>query len=425
MTSPLLWIPGIAILCAHATLAQSTGSTFCTTSSNSTGFATTLSGSFGSGNGSDLHLEVSQGVPGEIAYVLVGNEATPGVIVGGNQFCLLGTATARFYRYNQAGTSSNSVGIFDASGVLQNISGTSTVGSGFDVPSTVPGGTPIAITAGSTWHFQAWHRDTPVGPGASNFSNGLSVSFTFHPTPIPGMSFIPAGTFQMGSDTQQYVPPYFAGSEASPVHDVTHSQAFWMGQREVTQFEYQTIMGVNPSFFLGSDHPVENVSWLEASAYCEILTANEIAAGNLPAGFEYRLPTEAEWEYACRAGSTTEFYTGPDLFCTDAHIQYSAHAVGSCLIDSTTPVASFPSNGFGLYDMHGNVSEWCLDNFEPYGPDALTDPFVSGGNYKVHRGGGWFSASIDSRSAFRHANGPWGTSWNVGFRVVLGRVLTP
>ena len=425
MLHPLQWIPGLALLCASTTFAQNVGSTFCTTSPNSTGFATALSGSLGTGVGSDLHLEVSQGVPGEIGYILVGNEATPGVIVGGNPFCLLGTATARFYRYNLAGTDSNSIGIFDAAGVLQSLSGTSTAGSGFDVPSTVPGGSPIAIAAGSTWHFQAWHRDTPAGPGASNFSNGLSVSFAFDPTPISGMVLIQAGTFQMGSDIPQYIAPYFAGSESSPAHFVVHSDGFWIGEKEVTQVEYQALMGVNPSYFPGSDLPVENVSWLEASAYCEILTANEAAAGNLPAGFEYRLPTEAEWEYACRAGTTTEFSTGADLFCTDAHIQYSTHAVGSCLIDSTAPVGSFQPNGLGLFDMHGNVSEWCLDQFAPYGPNALTDPFVTGGSYKVIRGGGWFSSSIDSRSAYRHANGPWGTSWNVGFRVVLGRTLNP
>ncbi|MCA9000357.1 MAG: hypothetical protein KDB61_00440 [Planctomycetes bacterium] len=154
--------------------------TFCDpANANSTGNSTVLSGSWGTGIGSDLHLEMTGGVPGQLAYMLVGNEATSGFAIPGanGPLCLVGTSTAQFFRYNVAGTPMNSIGGFDATGTWINVSGTSTTGFGFDVPSTIPDTTPITILAGDTWHFQGWYRDTPAGAGQSNFSNGLSVTF--------------------------------------------------------------------------------------------------------------------------------------------------------------------------------------------------------------------------------------------------------
>lgn len=162
-----------------------TGVTFCDPANlNSTGASTTLSGYFLTGSGigggmSDLHLECVNGVPSELGYFLVGAASDePGVAISNGTLCL---STASFYRYNVAGTTSNSVGLFNAAGVLENFAGTSSVGpvgmeTGFDVPDAVAG-TVQTITAGSTWHFQVWHRDTPAGVGSSNFSNGLSVTF--------------------------------------------------------------------------------------------------------------------------------------------------------------------------------------------------------------------------------------------------------
>ncbi len=161
------------------------GTAFCDPASiNSTGSSTSLSGSFLTGGGiaggmSDLHLECSDGVPNELGYFLTGSTASdPGFSVSNGYLCLAG---GPFYRYNVAGTTSNSVGVFNAAGVLQNFAGTSTVGlpgmeTGFDVPDSVAGSVQL-ITAGSTWHFQVWHRDTPAGSGTSNLSNGLSVTF--------------------------------------------------------------------------------------------------------------------------------------------------------------------------------------------------------------------------------------------------------
>ncbi len=155
-----------------------TGVTFCDPGSvNSTGASAVLSGAFGTGTGSDLHLNVTSGVPGQLAYILVGNEVTNGVVISNGLFCLVGTSTSQFFRYNVAGTDMNSIGGFDASGMMINASGTSTTGFGFDVPSTIPAILPITIMAGDTWNFQCWYRDTPSGVGSSNFSNGLSVTF--------------------------------------------------------------------------------------------------------------------------------------------------------------------------------------------------------------------------------------------------------
>ncbi len=158
--------------------ATNAGFTFCDPgNNNSTGASAVLAGYFGTGIGSDLHLDVTSGAPGQLAYILVGNEATSGIAISDGLFCLVGTATAQFFRYNVAGTDMNSIGGFDASGMMINAVGTSTTGFGFDVPSMIPGTVPITIMAGDTWHFQGWYRDTPSGTGHSNFTNGLSVTF--------------------------------------------------------------------------------------------------------------------------------------------------------------------------------------------------------------------------------------------------------
>ncbi len=159
----------------------SVGVPFCSPADvNSSGLSTQLTGSWITGGGisggmSDLHLEATDGVSGELGYFLVGSSfADPGIPVSNGHLCI---ASGPFYRYNVAGTSSNSVGVFDAAGVLQNFASTSSVGSGFDVPEALFGSTVMVIVSGSTWNFQAWHRDTPAAAGSSNFSNGLSVTF--------------------------------------------------------------------------------------------------------------------------------------------------------------------------------------------------------------------------------------------------------
>jgi formylglycine-generating enzyme required for sulfatase activity len=206
---------------------------------------------------------------------------------------------------------------------------------------------------------------------------------------------------------------------------VTLSYTFWMGEKEVTQAQYQALMGTNPSNFPGANNPVETVTWNNAVAYCAALTTQQAALGNVPAGYQYRLPTEAEWEYACRAGTTTEFNTGAALFCNDAKFSYSHHSNSSCNSSSHMPVGSYAPNAWGLYDMHGNVWEWCLDSVANYPAGAVTDPFVTGGPYRVIRGGSWGNDSCSCRSALRDYGSPGVTFSVIGFRVVLAPVLVP
>ena len=419
-------LPAIALTFASGVLAQSVGLPFCSPSNNSTGSPTSLAGTTRHGIGSHLHLEVTGGVPGEIGYFLAGNEKTAGVAVGNGMLCLVGTGTSALYRYNAAGSSSSSFGLFDSAGVLQNLVGTSTSGTGFDVPDTIPGSAPIAIMSGDTWHFQFWHRDTPAAQGTSNLSNGLSITFPLATgaAPIPDMVQIPAGSFSMGSNAPS-TAPYYNDSNQQPVHQVTISETFWMSATEVTQAEFQALMGVNPSYFSGPNMPVEKITWTTARAYTTALTAQEQAAGRLPTGKEYRLPTEAEWEYACRAGTTTEFNLGTELPCEDAQIGYSFYSNSSCGLPSPAEVGSFEPNAFGLYDMHGNVWEWCLDSFADYTSASQTDPFVTIGTLRTVRSGCWFGNSSVTRSAYRGGRDPNTIGGSIGIRVVLGSILAP
>jgi formylglycine-generating enzyme required for sulfatase activity len=283
----------------------------------------------------------------------------------------------------------------------------------------------VAVQPGETWNFQCWHRDAVSGIATSNFSDGLGVLFNSGGSPIPGMVPIPAGTFSMGSNAPSGLP-YYGSANEQPVHQVTISSLFWMSQHEVTQAEYQALIGTNPAYHSGATRPVEVVSWHDARAYCAALTGQQ--AGNLPPGYEYRLPTEAEWEYACRAGTTTEFHGGPDLFCDHARFYNSYHATPPQVCPSpsaTEPVGSYAPNAFGLYDMHGNVREWCLDSYALYSSTAITDPFVTGGLYRVFRGGCWNDNSAFCRSAIRNDYNSGYAIGYIGFRVVLAPILVP
>jgi formylglycine-generating enzyme required for sulfatase activity len=244
-------------------------------------------------------------------------------------------------------------------------------------------------------------------------------------TEIPGMSTIQPGTFLMGSNAASQAP-YFGTVFEKPQHPVSLSDCYWIGQQEVTQAQYQALMGVNPSFYLGADRPVEQVNWFDAQAYCAALTAQASALGTLPAGYEYRLPTEAEWEYACRAGTTTEFNLGSSLTCSQAKFGFSNHSNSSCNSTGTVPVGSYAPNAWVLYDMHGNVWEWCLDSFTFYTAGAATDPFFTGGALRVVRGGFLISESHECRSAKRLDVDPnFAQGFGIGFRVVLAPMLAP
>jgi formylglycine-generating enzyme required for sulfatase activity len=240
---------------------------------------------------------------------------------------------------------------------------------------------------------------------AKTLTNGVGMPFVL----------VPAGGFQMGSPPDE---PGHRGNEG-PVHEVVIGRAFYLGVRPVTQFEYLSVTGRNPAKFTagnggGPDHPVENVSWDDAAAFCRLLTdrATEREAGRV-----YRLPTEAEWEYACRAGTGTAFGHGDGL---TPDLGNFAEAVGR-----TTPAGRYPPNSWGLQDTHGTVWEWCADWYgEAYNRDApLRDPGgPPAGKYRVLRGGSWRNGADRCRAAYRNALAPYQRDPATGFRVVL---LTP
>jgi formylglycine-generating enzyme required for sulfatase activity len=201
-----------------------------------------------------------------------------------------------------------------------------------------------------------------------------------------------------------------------------------MGKYPLTQKQYQAIMGYNPSDFKGdsstsltNQRPVEEVSWNDAVKFCQRLSQKT--------GKTYRLPSEAEWEYACRAGTTTPFYFGenitPDLVNYNGNYPYGSAPKG-IYREQTTDVGSFPPNAFGLYDMHGNVWEWCLDNRVDNYNNAPTDgsAVTSQSGRKVLRGGSWFGSPRGCRSAFRGDDDPEGSSHYQGFRLVVAGART-
>jgi formylglycine-generating enzyme required for sulfatase activity len=279
------------------------------------------------------------------------------------------------------------------------------------------------FTTGQVFHAQGWFRD-PGAPKQTNLSNALRFVLGGCSVPASGLVPISAGTFVMGSDAASG-PPYFGNSSTQPVHQVTISYCFWMGATEVTQAQYAALMGTNPSNFPGANRPVERVRWFDAQAYCAALSAQQGALGNVPPGYQYRLPTEAEWEYACRAGTASEFNVGSGLLCNQANFAYSFHSDSSCNSSSTAPVGGYAPNAWGLYDMHGSVEEWCVDSHAAYSAGAVTDPLVTGGPNRIIRGGSWSDGSYYCRSAYRNSASPSMSSSVYGFRVVLAPTLVP
>lgn len=278
---------------------------------------------------------------------------------------------------------------------------------------------------GVAWDLQS--IDLAVGSGVLSLAdNELAIVLSGAPPANLNMVAIPAGTFLMGSPEPLSVPPYVNQAVSQPVHAVVITRPFWVGKFEVTQAQYQALMGSNPSLFPGPQRPVDRITWFDAVAYCQSLTAQEQAAGRLPSGYVYRLPTEAEWEYCCRAGTTTEFHYGPALVCGQASFWSSEHTNSLCGTSSTVAVGSFAPNAWGLHDMHGNVAEWCLDSWDGsanYPAGLVSDPWVTDGPGRVLRGGSWGSISNYCRSAERNGSDPGFVRSNYGFRVVCAPVV--
>lgn len=234
-------------------------------------------------------------------------------------------------------------------------------------------------------------------------------------TPI-NMVWLKPGSFLMGSPDDD--PDHF--DIETPQTRVTFENGFWIGRDEVTQLSFQEVTGFNPS---ADRHdlnlPVESVTWSDATSYCTLLTEAERAAGRLPAGFAYRLPTEAEWEYAARAGSASRFSFGTDLSYSSLD-RYAWTSRNSP--DGSHPAGQKLLNAWGLADIYGNVSEWCLDWFGWYTPEDKIHPQgPPSGTSRVYRGGSWADSPQDARAAARGGLNPNSRLSSLGFRVVLAR----
>jgi formylglycine-generating enzyme len=240
------------------------------------------------------------------------------------------------------------------------------------------------------------------------------------------MKLIDPGAFQMGSPETEGMR-----YEDETLHGAKITKPFYMQLTEVTQMHWQSVMGYNPSQFKGDLMPVNNISWFEIIEYCNKRSTleklrpcytrndNQVIWDKSANGF--RLPTEAEWEYACRAGSRTPFNTGENITTDQASYDgqqpYLSFPKG-ILRDKPLNVKSFPANAWGLYEMHGNVAEWVWDWYDSYSSAAVVDPSgPPAGTRKVIRGGGWFFNAADCRSADRYENFPTYKNGVVGFRL--------
>lgn len=241
---------------------------------------------------------------------------------------------------------------------------------------------------------------TTTGTDYTELVNGASID----------MVFIPGGAFQMGSNN--------GDDDEKPVHRIKIDD-FYIGKYEVSQLQWQALMGSNPSSFKGNNLPIERVSWNDAQEFIQKL--------NDKTGKHYRLPTEAEWEYACRSGTSTPFNTGQNLSASqanyDGNYPYNGAAKG-IYRESTTPVGSFRPNSFGLYDMHGNVWEWCSDWFDSgyYAKSPPNNPTGSAtGSIRVLRGGSWYDFAQNCRTANRDYDSPGNRYDALGFRLVSSK----
>jgi formylglycine-generating enzyme required for sulfatase activity len=241
-----------------------------------------------------------------------------------------------------------------------------------------------------------------------------------------GMTFawVPPGMFVMGSPEDEEGREPHEG----PQHEVTLTRGFWMGTAPVTQDQYELVMGCNPSNHKTRDRgrsfhdaPVEEVTWQNAVAFCKRLSAR---AGEMAAGRVYRLSTEAEWEYACRAGTTTRFWSG----VSEADLARVAWYEGNS--DCREGISAHPvgkgANGWGLSDVHGNVQEWCADWYDAgfYARSPKENPLCrnSQSRFRVVRGGGAYHDATDCRSALRDKGVPNGSHNDLGFRLVADRL---
>lgn len=235
----------------------------------------------------------------------------------------------------------------------------------------------------------------------------------FYIEPVTGMVLVAVrpGSVMIGSVDEES-----GRNDDEYLHRVTFPQLFYMGQREVTQSEWTRVMGSNPSRFHACERcPVEQVDFFRVNDFLSRLNAGNAAV-------RFRLPTEAEWEYACRAGASTPFSTGAQISASQANIDTRFGAAGpedGAAYDKTLAAGKFPPNKWGLYDMHGNVWEWTNDWYGPYVPKQEINPAgPASGQRKVVRGGAWNAGPASARCGLRASRLPQDKGADLGFRVV-------
>ena len=245
---------------------------------------------------------------------------------------------------------------------------------------------------------------------------GVEPCVPRHTLELPGGvalvgAFIPPGSFRRGSNHPE------GDEDERPVHTVTIKTGFFMGIHPVTQSQWKAVMGTDPSHFKGANRPVEEVPWEDCQKFSQTLT------GLLGSRGSVRLPTEAEWEYACRAGTTTEYHFGDtintDLANYDGNYSWNGSPKGKYR-RQTTEVGSFPANPWGLHDVHGNVWEWCEDWYAPYKGEDQTNHCQTtkqSDEYRVLRGGSWDDVPDYCRAALRGGFAPGFRHFSYGFRV--------
>lgn len=240
-----------------------------------------------------------------------------------------------------------------------------------------------------------WAASSPLPKEVTiDLGEGMTMEFVL----------VPAGSFWMGSHQE------IGDADETPRHEVVLSRAYYFGKYEVTQEQWQKIMGENPSAFKGGKHPVDSVSWDACQVFLKKLREKT--------GRRFTLPTEAQWEYACRAGTTTRWNFGDDEKQAGDSAWLEVNSEGK-----THPVGQKKPNAWGFYDLHGNVWEWCSDWYaRPYPNHQVTDPHYPGPQPEtspVLRGGGWGEHPLNARSAYRNCNGASNGHNGTGFRCVL------
>jgi sulfatase modifying factor 1 len=294
---------------------------------------------------------------------------------------------------------------------------------------TVIGGQPAAVTLDELLS-RAGSKLMPV-TGATRYSkfrqfdvqvDEIAGKETGSHETAAEMIEIPAGRFTMGSP-----PSEPSRNPDETPHEVEITKPFLLGRHEVTQQEWADVMGTTPSFFrnCGATCPVENVSYLEVEQFLGTLNDAAMPTASV-ARLHYRLPTEAEWEYACRAATTTPFSTGGNITAQQANYNglypYGSFPKGPNR-EQPTPVGTFPPNPWGLTDVHGNVWEWTSDWYAPYPAGAARDPRgPATGTRRVIRGGSWYFDANSARCALRYSHAAQDRGFSVGFRLAADRV---